>query len=178
MLSELGDDPDWGGEYLIDLATSESRQAAADWVSQMVETCADKGFDAVEFDNLDSWTRFDDTPIADRVPFGPTEAAAYATLLTAAAHRHGMAAAQKNTLELDTSTVAAIGFDFLIIERCGQLGECDDAAHLYGDAIVAIEYDASGFAAACDAIGERSSVVLRDLAVSRPASPTYVYEEC
>ena len=178
VLSELGDDPDWDGEYLIDLATPVSRQTAAGWVEQMIQTCADKGFDAVEFDNLDSWTRFEGTPIADRVPFGPTEAADYAMLLTATAHASGMAAAQKNTLALAATTVAGIGFDFLIIEQCGQLGECATAAGLYGDEVLAIEYESDGFAAACDALGDRSSVVLRDLALSQPTSSTYVYEHC
>jgi glycosyl hydrolase family 114 len=178
VLSELGDDPDWDGEYLIDLATVEVRQAAADWVDQMIETCADKGFAAVEFDNLDSWTRFDDTPVAEVVPFGPVEAAAYATLLTSAAHAHGLAAAQKNALELDAATIAAIGFDFLVVERCGEFGECDHAAQLYGDELLAIEYEPDAFAAACDTLGERSSVVLRDVAVTRPNSATYRYQEC
>jgi hypothetical protein len=178
VLSELGSDPDWNGEYLIDLATVETRQAAVGWVDQMIEMCADKGFAAVEFDNLDSWTRFADTPIADLVPFGPVEAAAYATLLTAAAHARGLAAAQKNALEVDPATVTAIGFDFLIVERCGEFGECDDAVQLYGDELLAIEYEPDAFAAACDAVGGRSSVVLRDVAVSRPGSATYRYHEC
>ncbi len=34
----------------------------------MIDGCARKGFDAVEFDNLDSWTRFDGTPLAKRCP--------------------------------------------------------------------------------------------------------------
>jgi hypothetical protein len=178
VLSELGGDPDWDGEYLIDLATVETRRAAADWVEQMIETCADKGFAAVEFDNLDSWTRFADTPIAERVPFGPAEAAAYAALLTAAAHAHGLAAAQKNALELDVATIAAIGFDFLIVERCGEFAECDDAARLYGDELLAIEYEPDAFFAACETLGERSSVVLRDVNVSRPGSATYRFQEC
>jgi len=178
VLSELGDDPDWAGEYLVDLSTGESRRTAAAWVGRMVDTCADKGFDAVEFDNLDSWTRFDGTSIADLVPFGPAEAAEYATLLTTAAHLRGMAVAQKNTLHLDASTRSAIGFDFLVVERCGELGECADAARAYGDAILAVEYEAAGFAAACTAIGERSSVVLRDRDLSTPESSTYRHREC
>jgi hypothetical protein len=178
VLSELGDDPDWDGEYLIDLATVDARKAAAGWVEQMIETCADKGFDAVELDNLDSWTRFAGTPTAELVPFGPDEAAAYARLLTAAVHAHGLAVAQKNALEFDAATVAVVGFDFLIVERCGEFGECDAAAQLYGDTLLAIEYEPDAFAAACDALGERSSVVLRDVAVSRPGSASYRYQEC
>ena len=59
VLNELGDDPHWGGEYLIDIRNANKRSRAADWVQQMIQGCADKGYDAVEYDNLDSWTRFD-----------------------------------------------------------------------------------------------------------------------
>ena len=60
VLRRLGDDPNWPGEYLVDIGTPTGRLAAAEHVRPMVETCARKGFAAVEFDNLDSWTRFDE----------------------------------------------------------------------------------------------------------------------
>ena len=178
VLSGLGDDPDWEGEYLIDLTTTESRRAAVGWVEPMIRVCADKGFAAVEFDNLDSWTRFADRPDARRVPFGPADAAAYARLLVESAHSHGLAAAQKNALELEALTGVAPGFDFLIVERCGEFGDCDDAARQFGDAVLAVEYEPEAFAAACVAIGAQSSVVLRDVDVGTPGTATYRYEEC
>ena len=66
----------------------------------MIRTCDRKGFDAVEFDNLDSWTRFDDTPREGDVPFGKRAAIAYARRLIRRAHRRGLAAAQKNTTQI------------------------------------------------------------------------------
>jgi hypothetical protein len=177
VLGGLGD-PSWRGEYLIDLSTAASRRAAAEWVEQMIQVCDDKGFDAVEFDNLDSWTRFQETPIADQVPFGPAESVAYAARLTQTAHDRGLAAAQKNALELDAAAVAAIGFDFLIVENCARFDECDTAADHFDARVLDIEYDRDSFAAACHSIGDRSSVVLRDIAVSQPTSATYVYDEC
>ena len=100
VLTALGDDPNWDGEYLVDLSTPQKRTAAAAWVKPMTQECADKGFQAVEFDNLDSWTRFQDSPVASQPPFGRAEAVAYAALLVADAHAAGLAAAQKNTAEL------------------------------------------------------------------------------
>jgi hypothetical protein len=144
----------------------------------MIHTCAAKGFDAVEFDNLDSWTRFDDTPVAEDVPFDQADAAAYATLLTAAAHSRGLAAAQKNAVELTGATIDRIGFDFLVVENCGEHAECQDATERYGEQVLAVESGEAGFQAACDTIGDRSSVVLRDLGLSRPGSRAYVYDEC
>ena len=81
ILSKLGDDPNWGGEYLVDVRRGKKRKRAARWVQQMIDGCAGKGFDAVEYDNLDSWTRFDGTPLAKKVPFGKRQALAYARLL-------------------------------------------------------------------------------------------------
>ena len=57
----------------------------------MIDGCARKGFDAVEFDNLDSWTRFDGTPLAKKVPFGKSQALAFARLITRYAHGKDMA---------------------------------------------------------------------------------------
>ncbi len=61
VLSSLADDPNWGGEFLVGISTAAKRRRAADWLQPMIETCKRKGFDAVEYDNLDSWTRFDGT---------------------------------------------------------------------------------------------------------------------
>ena len=39
VLSELGDDPNWGGEYLVDIRNRAKRRRAAGWVQQMIEGC-------------------------------------------------------------------------------------------------------------------------------------------
>lgn len=179
VLSALGDDPAWPGEYLIDLATNGSRRRAADWVTAMLDACAAGGFDAVELDNLDSWTRFDGTPRAGRVPFGETEAVAYAELLTDAAHDRGLAVAQKNALEIDEAVAwNRIGLDFAIVEECGEEDECGRPVDLYAGHVIAVEYDADAFTVACATIGDRVTVVHRDLALSTPGDAGYVYDEC
>jgi hypothetical protein len=179
VLDRLGDDPQWGGEYLIDLSTASKRDAAARHVRPMVDACRAKGFEAVEFDNLDSWTRFDGTPLADRVPFGRHAAIAYAELLTNSAHRRGLAVAQKNTLEIGRfAALKRIGFDFAIVEECGEYRECRAFTAIYGNRVIDIEYRHRGFRNACAAVGRRVSVVLRDRAVSTPRSPTYRYRAC
>ena len=179
VLSRLGDDPNWGGEYLIDISTAARRKRAARWVQPMIRTCAKKGFDAVEYDNLDSWTRFDDTPRSGDVPFGKADAIAYAKLLAKRAHKLGLAVGQKNTVELSRRQARRqIRFDFAIAEECGRFDECEDYRDVYGDRVIAIEYRRSDFEAACSAVGARISVVLRDLGVSRPGSDSYVYDSC
>jgi Glycoside-hydrolase family GH114 len=179
VLRRLGDDPNWAGEYLIDISSAAKRARAADWVQQMIRVCADKGFDAVEYDNLDSWTRFDGTPVEDRVPFGKEQAIHYAKALTKRAHALGLAVAQKNTLQLSRrQSRERIGFDFAIAEECGRYRECRDWRARFGNRVIDIEYRRSDFKRACRAVGGRLSVVLRDLNVTRPGSRTYRYAAC
>jgi hypothetical protein len=179
VLTSLGDDPNWGGEYLVDISTADKRKRAADWIAPMIRTCKRKGFDAVEYDNLDSWTRFDDTPREGDVPFGKAEAIAFAALITKRAHRLGLAVGQKNTVELTRREARRqIGFDFAIAEECGRWDECQGYRDVYGNRVIAIEYRRQDFEKACAAVGSRISVVLRDVNVSRPGSRSYVYDSC
>jgi hypothetical protein len=172
VLRRLGDDPNWDGEYLIDLSTRAQRRRAARWIQPMIETCARKGFRAVEYDNLDSWTRLAD------VPFGRRAALAYAAELTDRAHALGLAVAQKNTPQLTRRQARRAGFDFAVAEECGRYRECGAYRRLYGDHVLAIEYGERGFRRACRAVGARVSVVLRDVGVSRPGSPAYRFGSC
>jgi hypothetical protein len=179
VLGELGDDPNWGGEYLVDISTAAKRKRAARWVQPMIRTCARKGFDAVEYDNLDSWTRFDDTPRDGDVPFGKGDAIAFAELLADRAHARGLAVGQKNTVELTRrQAIRRIGFDFAIAEECGRFDECQDYRAVYGNRVIAIEYRRADFSKTCRLVGSRISVVLRDVAVTRPGSRSYAYDSC
>jgi hypothetical protein len=179
VLSRLGDDPNWGGEYLIDISSAAKRKRAARWIQPMIRTCAKNGFDAVEYDNLDSWTRFDDTPRAGDVPFGKADAIAYAKLLAKKAHKLGLAVGQKNTVELTRRQARRqVRFDFAIAEECARWDECEDYRDVYGDRVIAIEYRRADFEKACAEVGARISVVLRDVGVTRPGSGSYVYDSC
>ncbi len=178
VLAKLGDDPHWGGEYLVDIGTGAKRRRAGRWVAQMIHGCAEAGFDAVELDNLDSWTRFNGTPLKKKVPFGKRQALAYAKLLAVRAHRLGMAVGQKNTAGIDRAESAKVGFDFAIAEECGRYRECHRYTSVYGSHVIAIEYRRRDFRRACRSVGARISVVLRDRLVNRPGSKRYVYDSC
>ncbi len=132
------------------------------------------GFDAVELDNLDSWTRFDGTDAEGRVPFGRQDALAYAALLAEQAHGLGLAVAQKNAPDLTAHEVHdVVGFDLVVAEQCGRYDECDAYVALHGRAVLDVEYDDEGFETACTQVGTEVSVVRRDVGLSVPTSPGY-----
>lgn len=165
-------DPEWPGEHPIDIGTEAHREEATEFVSRALTTCAERGFDAVEFDNLDSYLRY------PNLPFGREDAIAYAGMLVEAATRVGLAAGQKNAPELLDVGRSTIGFDFAIVEQCGQYDECEQFVDTYGSAVFDVEYTDDGLAAACRAIGDKAAVIRRDLALSPAGSPDHVYRTC
>jgi hypothetical protein len=172
------EDPGWPGEFAIDISTGAKRARAVRHVEKRLRRCAAKGFKGVEYDNLDSWTRFDGTPLADEVPFGKPAALDYARLLTDRAHALGMAVGQKNTADINRKQSRRVGFDFAIAEECSRYDECGRYRNVYGNRVIEIEYRRGDFRKACRTVGPKISVVLRDRLVSPPSSPRYVYDAC
>lgn len=148
------------GEWLLDIRTGKKRRALAAVVGRWTKRCAKDGFDAVEFDNLDSWSR--SKGLVKR-----RQAKAFAAKLVRRAHRTGLAAGQKNWAEWDGS---AVGFDFAVAESCARWDECGRYVSSYGDLVLAIEYSDKFFAQACADYGARLAIVRRDVALS-PAGP-------
>ncbi len=167
-------DRGWPDERILDISTAENRTAIAAALAPTVHDCATRGFQAVEFDNLDSYTRSNGAlDLAD--------AEAHAKLLVAMAHREKLAAGQKNTPELAERGRTDIGFDFAVAEECRRFDECADYTGVYGDYVIDIEYtDDLGATVAqvcADPQLPRSSVI-RDRVLSTPGSPGYHLERC
>ncbi|NEA66337.1 endo alpha-1,4 polygalactosaminidase [Streptomyces sp. SID12488] len=158
-------DDDWD-EALLDIGTAAKRKRIAARVNEWIDGCADKGFDAVEPDNYDSYTRSDDL-------LTPADATAFITLLSRHAHARGLAIGQKNTVEL-AGLRKKTGLDFAVAEECGEYDECGEYAAAFDDRVVVIEYTDSGLRKARAAFGDRLSIVRRDVDVSTPGSDGYV----
>src|SRR5680860_1481932 len=148
-------DSAWG-EWLLDIRTARKRERLARIMAAWTGGCAVRGFDAVEFDNLDSYTR-------SRRMLTRSQAIAFARLLVRGAHRSGLAAGQKNLSDLDGR---AIGYNFAVAEGCGRYRECSDYTAGYGRRVLAIEYRRADFRWTCSHYGAQLPVVLRDLALS------------
>ncbi|MFJ8744786.1 endo alpha-1,4 polygalactosaminidase [Embleya sp. NPDC127516] len=157
-------------EALLDLRTAAKRTDIAAKINAQIDECANKGFQAVEPDNYDSYTRSEDL-LTDR------NAKDYIALLSAHAHRRGLAIAQKNTSELAADRTA-LGLDFAVAEECGEWNECDDYTKYFGNNVIVIEYTAKGLSNACSKWGNKLSVVRRDVGVSPIGDSKYVRKTC
>ena len=161
-------DPDWN-EMLLDITTPEKRSALAVIVGGWIDGCAGAGFEAVEIDNLDTYSRSGGLVVED-------DAVAFMQLLSARAHAAGLAIAQKNSAEI-VARRSEMGTDFAVAEECNVYDECDVYTGAYGDAVLVIEYTQGAFATGCSAFPQLS-IVLRDLDLVTPADAGYVYDGC
>lgn len=161
-------DPDWPDEYLLDTSTALKRSTILARVGSALSACAAAGFDAVEIDNLDSYTRSGERlTIEGNIAL----ATAYADL----AHRLGLAIAQKNGSADSARLREEVGFDFALTEQCAEFEECAAYTDVYGDLVFDVEYDADFLGAACEAVG---AAVLRDRDLVGADDPAYVFQGC
>lgn len=121
----------WPGENWLDIRDLE---ALAPILEARLDLCQSKGFDGVEFDNVDGYqneTGFDLTA-SDQLKFS--------RWLADAAHKRSLAAGLKNNP--DQIGELEPWFDFLILESCYDQGWCDQAKPFVaaGKPVFVIEY--------------------------------------
>lgn len=168
-------DPGWPDEFLLDISTPEARAANLERLSPTIEACAQAGFDAVEFDNLDSYTRS-----GGRLDL--EDALNFARLLVGEAIVHNLPAGQKNTAELGARGRDEAGFAFAVTEECHRWDECAAFTVVYGrDQVLGIEYAddlRDTFREACANPDRPGSLILRDRMLV-PAGPEgHVFDAC
>lgn len=161
-------DTQWN-ELLIDVSTSTKRDGVAAIVGGWIDGCKQAGFDAIEIDNLDSYTR--STGLL-------TEDNAVAAMRLFADHAHGasLAIAQKNSSDLVVRKTE-LGTDFSVAEECNHYSECGMYTAGYGDHVLVIEYMQADFNTGCTTYPQLS-IVLRDLDLVTPTDAAYVYDGC
>jgi hypothetical protein len=161
-------DADWD-EMLIDISTPAKRTAVAGVVGGWIKGCASAGYDALEIDNLDTFSRS-----GGRL----TEANAIAMMrmFSDVAHEHGLAVAQKNSAEL-VGNKTAMGTDFVVAEECNTYSECGDYMDAYGEHVIVIEYTQTDFNRGCSQF-PGLSIVLRDRNLKTPGQSGYVFADC
>ena len=99
-----------------------------------MDMCATKGFDAVEFDNVDGYQNHTGFPLTSGNQL------TYNVFLANQAHRRGLSAVLKN----DVGQIRALlpYFDFALNEQCHQYHECDRLNRFVnaGKAVFGVEY--------------------------------------
>lgn len=159
-------DPGWPDEVVLDTSTADKRQRIATIVGEWIAGCAADGFAAVEFDNLDSYSRSQGMLTAD-------DNLALAELLVQRAHEEHLAAGQKNALELGTRGRDVAQFDFAVAEECHEFDECGAFAEIWGERFVDIEYtDTASLDSLCDDADLPKLSVVRDRELS-PGGETW-----
>lgn len=161
-------DVDWN-EMLIDISTAAKRTQVAAIVGGWIDGCKAAGFDAVEIDNLDSYSRSGNRLTEDN-------AVATMAMFSARSHAKGMPIAQKNSAEL-VGRAAELGTDFVVAEECNHFSECQLYRAGYGDHVLVIEYVRADFTKGC-AMYPGLSIVLRDRNLVTPSAGAYVYDGC
>ncbi len=112
-VSVLGRTNGWPGERWLDV---RALGALRPIMLKRLDMCARKGFDAVEFDNVDGYQNRTGFPLTGDDQF------AYNVFLANAAHRRGMSALLKNDLGQVRRLLRY--FDGGLNEQCFQYSEC------------------------------------------------------
>ncbi|RJQ76319.1 endo alpha-1,4 polygalactosaminidase [Pseudonocardiaceae bacterium YIM PH 21723] len=99
------------------------------------QTCKDKGFDAIEADQVEAYKEKSGFPLsqADQVAFN--------RMLARLAHERGLSIGLKNALALIPQLVGE--YDFAVNEQCAEFDECDKLSPFInaGKAVFHAEYD-------------------------------------
>jgi hypothetical protein len=127
----LGRTNGWPGERWLDV---RERKLLAPIMEARMDMCADKGFDAIEFDNVDGYQNRTGFPLSG------ADQLRYNAWLANQAHRRGLSVALKN----DVGQVEKLlpYFDFALNEQCFQYDECDRLVPFIdaGKAVFGVEY--------------------------------------
>jgi hypothetical protein len=124
--------PDWPGERWLDVRRLD---LLGPIMQKRMDLCAQKGFDAVEPDNIDGYANDSGFPLTS------ADQLAYNRYLADQAHARGLSIGLKN--DLDQVTALQPNFDWAINEQCFQYNECNALVPFSsaGKAVFVTEYD-------------------------------------
>ncbi|MFF4584407.1 endo alpha-1,4 polygalactosaminidase [Streptomyces sp. NPDC001388] len=110
-----GEGNGWEGESWLDIRRTDVLEPL---MAARLDMCRDKGFDAVEPDNMDGYKNTTGFPLtaADQLR--------YNRLIARLAHERGMSVGLKN--DLDQIPALVDDFDFAVNEQCAQYDECEE----------------------------------------------------
>ncbi|HEY5246997.1 MAG TPA: endo alpha-1,4 polygalactosaminidase, partial [Dermatophilaceae bacterium] len=158
----LGKGNGWPGERWVDVRQTKVLKPILD---KRLDMCRSKGFQAVDFDNVDGYVN--DTGLAltagDQLGFN--------RMIAAEAHAHGLSAGLKNDLDQIPELVGS--YDFAVNEQCYEYAECAALRPFTraGKAVLQIEYSGNPSQICPMSVRSRFSTLFKqmDLGVLRRA---------
>ncbi|MBI1842997.1 MAG: endo alpha-1,4 polygalactosaminidase [Actinobacteria bacterium] len=132
--SVLGNGNGWPGERWLDIRALD---VLGPIMENRLDRCAEKGFDAVEADNVDGYANGTGFPLTG------AHQIAYNRFLADAAHARGLGIGLKNDVEQIGSLVGF--FDFAVNEECAEYDECELSTPFIkaGKAVLHAEYSST-----------------------------------
>ncbi|MEU9231652.1 endo alpha-1,4 polygalactosaminidase [Streptomyces subrutilus] len=130
----IGKGNGWEGERWIDIRRLAELEPL---MAKRFDMCRDKGFDAVEPDNMDAYRNTSGFPLTAE------DQLRYNRLIAKLVHDRGMAVGLKNDLDQIPELVGE--FDFAVNEQCAQYRECEKLTPFVeaGKAVFHVEYELS-----------------------------------
>ncbi|WP_030765685.1 endo alpha-1,4 polygalactosaminidase [Streptomyces sp. NRRL F-2664] len=130
----LGKGNGWEGERWLDIRRVAELEPL---MAKRFDMCREKGFDAVEPDNMDGYRNTTGFPLT------ADDQLRYNRLIARLAHDRGMSVGLKNDLDQVPQLVG--DFDFAVNEQCAQYDECDRLTPFIeaGKAVFHAEYELS-----------------------------------
>lgn len=146
----------WPGEKWLDIRRID---VLGPIMAARLDLCWQKGFDAIEPDNIDGYAN------NSRFPLTAQDQLAYNRWLAAAAHARGLSIGLKNDLDQVADLVG--DFDWALNEQCFQYKECDMLAPFTaaGKAVFNVEYKLATSASCPQATALKFNSLKKNLAL-------------
>jgi hypothetical protein len=152
----------YGNERWLDIRRLD---LVAPLLRARMRTCARKGFDAVEPDNVDGY----DNPTG--FPLRRSDSLRFTRWLARTAHRLGLAVGLKNSTGLVSALAAR--FDFAVVEQCLQYDECERYRPFIrrGKPVYEVEYEGTP-QSVCPQAGRLGiNTIVKDVDLTAPSRP-------
>jgi hypothetical protein len=123
------------------------------WIQARVHRCADKGFDAVEFDNVDAYAHRTGFPLTREQQY------AYLSALSQIARASGLSPGLKNAPEL--APLVRHAFDWVLLEECVRYQFCGRYAPFIRAGVPVFDLEYDGFSARACRTGRNHGVLVQ-----------------
>jgi hypothetical protein len=122
----------WPGERWLDIRRVDPLRSI---MSKRLDRCAEKGFDAVDFDNINGYEN------RTGFPLRRSQQLTFDRMLADIAHEHGLAIGLKNVPQLVKELEPV--YDFVVNESCYDYNECDPYSRFIDNdkPVFVLEYD-------------------------------------